>query len=87
MFVLLDCFDPGRLWDMLEQVFLDTQPESHGAGWAAHAGPVEADFDHPVVGDIHEFEIATIGLDGRADSLNDSGDADDQCLVPGRFAC
>lgn len=72
---LLDGFHAANLRDVFLEVALDAHLEGDVGGWAADAGPVEADADDLVGGDPDEFDIAAIGLDRRADEVDDLGDA------------
>lgn len=55
----------------------DAHAEGHRGGWAADAGPVHADADGVGGGDLDEFDVSAVGLDGRPDAFDDERD-----LVP-----
>ena len=46
--------------------------QRHATGRASHARALETHLDLTVRGDVHQFHIAVVGLDARAEFLNDS---------------
>jgi hypothetical protein len=56
--------------DLFADVPLDAVLEGHFAAWAAVAGAVEADLHDPGVGDVDQFNIPPIGLNGRTDQVD-----------------
>lgn len=66
---------------MFLEIALDTHLEGHVGGWAANAGPVEADADDLVRGDPDEFDITAIGLNRRPDQVDDPCHALDERRV------
>jgi len=66
---LLDLRDVGF------EISLDADLEGHGAGRAADAGAVEADADGSIRGDVDEFDVAAVGLDGGPDEVEDGRDS------------
>lgn len=65
------CFYPERLADVCLEVSLDPALEGDGTGGAADAGTVETDLDDAFGGDVDEFEVSAVGLDGWADEADD----------------
>lgn len=72
---LINGFDPCDFGDMLAKVTLDAQLERLVAGGAADAGPEQSDLDDALTGDIDEFDIPAVRLDGRTDEIDDPRDA------------
>ncbi len=77
---LVDGFDGFDARDVGFDVFLDALGERHFGGGAADAGAVESDFDGAVVGEVDEFDVAAVGLDGWTDSVDDAGDVAEACV-------
>ena len=77
----LDCpvrSDADHLGDfrhLLLEMPLDAELQGHGRRWAADAGPMQADLDDAVLGHVHQFEIAAVGLDHGSQVADDAGDA------------
>jgi len=60
----------GDFRDLFADVAFDAVLEGHGAAGATVTGAVEADLDDTGRGDVDEFEISPVGLDGRADEVD-----------------
>jgi hypothetical protein len=66
---LVDGFDAGDFGDVGFEVAFDADLEGDHAARAADAGAVEADLDFAFGGDVDEFEIAAVCLDGGANEF------------------
>lgn len=64
--------DFAHLGDMVAEVLFDPHFQGHQRGGAADTGPVQADLDDAIVGDIDEFEVAAVGLNRGAYGLDDT---------------
>jgi len=73
-FALRDGDDLGDFGDFFPEVAFDAHLEGHGAGGAAVAGAVEADLDDAGGSDVHQLDVASIGLDSWADEVDDGLD-------------
>ena len=64
---LHDRDDVADFGDFFLEVANDAVLERHVAGRAAVAGAVEADLNDAGGGNIHQLDVAAVGLDGGAD--------------------
>jgi hypothetical protein len=71
---LFDRFDRADFRDVRPDIALDAGAERHLAGWAVDACAMETDRDDAVRCDVDEFDIAAVGLNGRADEVKDALD-------------
>ena len=65
-----DGLEADDLGDVEAEVPLDPHLEGHLAGGATDTGPVEADPDDPLRGEVDELHIAAVGLHGGADEAD-----------------
>lgn len=77
-----DCFHSLDFRDVQSQIPFDSHLERHFAGGATHASAVETDANGAGDGQFDQFEIAAVGLDGRADQVDHAPDAFEEFSVP-----
>ena len=51
------------------QVAFDARLQRDFAGWASHACPVQSDLNHALRGDMNQFHIPAVRLNGRPDQI------------------
>jgi len=83
--VSVDRLDAGDLREAIPQTPFDASLKRHGARWATDAGAVESDPDHAAFRHFDQFEVATIGLDGGTDEIDDLADLPVE--ITGRAGC
>ncbi len=64
----------GHLWNVCSEIPFNAHLQGHGAGWTTNAGAVETDLNHAFWCDVDKFEVSAVGLDCRADEIDDFGD-------------
>ncbi len=69
----VDGLDGADFGNIFLEVSLDTDLERDRARGTADAGSVEPNSDDSVIGDLDQFEVTAIGLDRRADQIDDLG--------------
>lgn len=73
--VLIDGLDRCDLGDIGLEVPLDALGERHLGGRAPDTGAMEADANGAIAGEVNQFDIAAVGLDGGSDGVEDLGNA------------
>lgn len=70
----LNGVDGGHPRDALLQVALDPGLQRHDAGGTTNARPMKSHLNHSGIRDIHQFNVATVRLNGRPDQVKDFRD-------------
>ncbi len=68
---LLNRNHPSHFRHFFAEVAFNPHLQGHCRRRTAMTRPVEADVDHAIGFDVDEFDVAAVGLDGRADEVDD----------------